>query len=193
MFVIALMVVFIALTSFQPTIQAASNEEWKVIESKTTSDVNKPWTITLSKEVDATSVKANENVYVMTDLNEKKAVQTEVSGNTVKVIPSSSYETGKTYELFILDTVKSKKGTSLKTTKFKFSLNAEQGSADVKITKPGVYGGTSANPKVYTGDVYVESDGVSVKHAGITGNLIVTNAVGEGEVTLDTVTVKGET
>jgi hypothetical protein len=57
---------------------------------------------------------------------------------------------------------------------------------------PGVYGSEEEITEI-TGNVIISSDGVTLKNTIIHGNLYLSSGIGEGDVTLDTVTVNGRT
>ena len=59
--------------------------------------------------------------------------------------------------------------------------------------KAGTYGGATASEKeTVQGDVIINAAGVNLQNLVVEGNLIIDKAVGEGEVSLKNVTVKGE-
>lgn len=66
--------------------------------------------------------------------------------------------------------------------------------AEVKgiFEKAGVYG-PEAGTQTITGDVWIKAPGVTLQNMTITGNLYITEEVGEGDVTLNKVTVAGDT
>jgi hypothetical protein len=57
--------------------------------------------------------------------------------------------------------------------------------------KPGTYGPTSGSEKI-SQDVTITTSGVTLQNLTIDGNLIIDEAVGDGDVTLNNVTVTGE-
>src|SRR5665647_2013852 len=61
-----------------------------------------------------------------------------------------------------------------------------------KLDKAGSYGPSTGNQAV-TGDVTISASGVTLQNATISGDLLISDAVGSGEVTLNNVTVKGTT
>lgn len=169
---------------------AFAEENWIEIDSKNETDVNKPWTITFSEEVDQESV-TDSNIYIEQSNGEKIAInQPEITGNKIIISPKESYKVGNTYTMYILSSIESIDGEYLVgNTKFTFSITSPStGNSDVQITEPGEYGNTT-----YNGDVTISSAGVTLKNAVIKGDLIVAESVGEGEVYFDYVTVEGET
>ncbi len=60
------------------------------------------------------------------------------------------------------------------------------------IDKAGVYGSADKSETI-EGDVIIASDGVTLQNTVITGDLIVAREVGDGDVTLKKITVKGTT
>ncbi|WP_268957809.1 S-layer homology domain-containing protein [Paenibacillus albicereus] len=69
---------------------------------------------------------------------------------------------------------------------------AEARSGAASYAKAGVYGPASGQSEV-KGDVRVEAGGVSLRNLRVRGDLIVTEAVGEGDVTLSGIQVDGKT
>ncbi|QGU00318.1 hypothetical protein SYNTR_1724 [Candidatus Syntrophocurvum alkaliphilum] len=59
------------------------------------------------------------------------------------------------------------------------------------INKAGTYGPEEGNKK-FDGDVYIKADQVILQNVTITGDLTIAEEVGEGEVTLNNVTVEGD-
>ncbi|MCM3162607.1 hypothetical protein [Metabacillus litoralis] len=61
------------------------------------------------------------------------------------------------------------------------------------ITLAGTYGPETGNPLVVEGDLVVKSQDVTLRNIVIEGNLLIAEEVGEGDVTLQGVTVEGTT
>ncbi|WP_078431825.1 FIVAR domain-containing protein [Metabacillus halosaccharovorans] len=61
------------------------------------------------------------------------------------------------------------------------------------ITAEGTYGQETGDPLVVEGDLVVKSQNVTLKNMIIKGNLLIAEEVGEGDVTLQGVTVEGTT
>ncbi|OQA08604.1 MAG: Endo-1,4-beta-xylanase A precursor [Firmicutes bacterium ADurb.Bin373] len=59
-----------------------------------------------------------------------------------------------------------------------------------KISKAGTYGPATGNQAI-SGDVTISASGVTLQNATVSGDLTITDAVGNGDVTLKNVTVKG--
>lgn len=59
--------------------------------------------------------------------------------------------------------------------------------------KPGTYGGPSDGSQIVNGNVVISVPGVTLQNMTITGDLLLTDGVGEGDVTLRGVVVKGKT
>ncbi|MGF7184916.1 hypothetical protein GGQ84_001001 [Desulfitispora alkaliphila] len=60
------------------------------------------------------------------------------------------------------------------------------------LDKAGTYG-PAEEASIFEGDVYIKLDQVVLENVNITGDLIIAEEVGEGDVTLNNVTVKGDT
>jgi len=107
----------------QPTTFSA--DSWTDIKSRTTADLEKPWTITFSKEVSEASI-TNNNLYVE-DVNGKGIPITwEVDKKEVTVLPVTPYANHATYQLKILSTVKSKDDKELAgNVRFEFRTQAQ--------------------------------------------------------------------
>lgn len=67
----------------------------------------------------------------------------------------------------------------------------EKLSTTTAYDKPGIYGPSSGSETI-SQDVIITSTGVTLQNLTIGGNLIIDKAVGDGEVTLNNVTVTGE-
>ncbi|SES10270.1 Uncharacterized conserved protein YfaP, DUF2135 family [Gracilibacillus ureilyticus] len=73
-----------------------------------------------------------------------------------------------------------------------FELINPNDSIPSEINAPGEYGPASSVETI-NGDVTINSPGVTLSNVHITGNLVLAEGIGEGEVTLNNVTVDGET
>jgi len=72
-------------------------------------------------------------------------------------------------------------------------INPEEAQANLVIDKAGTYGGTEVDYQMEKGNVTVNVADVTLKNMVIDGDLILAEGIGEGEVTLENVTVKGDT
>lgn len=72
-------------------------------------------------------------------------------------------------------------------------INPEEAQANLVIDKAGTYGGTEVDYQMEKGNVTVNVADVKLKNMVIDGDLILAEGIGEGEVTLENVTVKGDT
>ena len=105
------------------SLAAAETNEWKTIESKSTDDTHKEWTITFSHDVDETSVKANDNVYVKNAKGDIVLIETVITGNEVIISSDMPYEVNESYTLYIESSIQStSKKNLIKNTKFEFDV-----------------------------------------------------------------------
>lgn len=72
-------------------------------------------------------------------------------------------------------------------------INPGEVQANLVIDKAGTYGGTEVDYQMEKGNVTVNVADVTLKNMVIDGDLILAEGIGEGEVTLENVTVKGDT
>ena len=72
-------------------------------------------------------------------------------------------------------------------------INPGEAKANLVIYKAGTYGGTEVDYQMEKGNVTVNVADVTLKNMVIDGDLILAEGIGEGEVTLENVTVKGDT
>lgn len=72
-------------------------------------------------------------------------------------------------------------------------INPGEAKANLVIDKAGTYGGTEVDYQMEKGNVTVNVADVTLKNMVIDGDLILAEGIGEGEVTLENVTVKGDT
>lgn len=72
-------------------------------------------------------------------------------------------------------------------------INPGEVQANLVIDKAGTYGGTEVDYQMEKGNVTVNVADVKLKNMVIDGDLILAEGIGEGEVTLENVTVKGDT
>lgn len=72
-------------------------------------------------------------------------------------------------------------------------INPGEAKANLVIDKAGTYGGTEVDYQMVKGNVTVNVADVTLKNMVIDGDLILAEGIGEGEVTLENVTVKGDT
>lgn len=72
-------------------------------------------------------------------------------------------------------------------------INPGEAQANLVIDKAGTYGGTEVDYQMEKGNVTVNVADVTLKNMVIDGDLILAEGIGEGEVTLENVTVKGDT
>lgn len=97
-----------ALQTFNSSLEA--KDAWA---TKKTTDARKPWTITLSKELENTA--ANKAAIQVHDMfGEKLAVTTEINGKKLIITPTGDYKPGVPYTLLISKTLKSVDGKALK-------------------------------------------------------------------------------
>ena len=68
----------------------------------------------------------------------------------------------------------------------------ERGSAERKLDQAGTYGPASGTETV-AGNVTISAAGVTLRNTTIAGNLLLAEGIGDGDVHLDNVTVKGST
>lgn len=99
-----------ALQAFNTSLE--SKAAWSK-ESKKTTDVRKPWTVTLSKEIENTA--ANRAAIQVHDMfGEQLAVTTEINGKKVIITPTGDYKPAVPYTLLISKALKSIDGKALK-------------------------------------------------------------------------------
>ncbi|WP_313016318.1 S-layer homology domain-containing protein [Acetoanaerobium noterae] len=72
-------------------------------------------------------------------------------------------------------------------------INPGEAKANLVIDNAGTYGGTEVDYQMVKGTVTVNVADVTLKNMVIDGDLILAEGIGEGEVTLENVTVKGDT
>ena len=82
-------------------------------------------------------------------------------------------------------------GSSLRLEEIQIKI-VKKNDDGVVFDQPGVYDHKTGHEKIQ-GDAIVKSKDVILKNVSIDGDLIIDKAVGEGDVTLDNVTVSGET
>ncbi|WOV84744.1 Ig-like domain-containing protein [Sporosarcina jeotgali] len=107
------------LGGLAPAVSAAIPTWSEPIAPKTTTDVNKAWTVTYSDTIDASTVTAD-NVRVVTESGAPVKTDAVVEGKTIRVVPVASYAPGK-YLLYVGPGIHSKKG-ELQKADIKFSF-----------------------------------------------------------------------
>lgn len=113
------MAILLVLLVLQYPIAEAATTEWsEEIQQKSTTDSNKPWTITFSQNIDEKTV-SDENVKVTDAKGNAVLTAWKVKDNKITVTPKSSYDAG-TYYLYV--------GPNIQ------SVNNKQQKANIKFT-----------------------------------------------------------
>lgn len=105
-------------------IPSLAAEQWIEYPENSTSDVNKVWTVTLSKAVNPQTVTEN-NVYVERKDGTRVATKVNVVDAKMIVAPQEPYTKGESYTLYLLSSIQSISGYALPNTKFQFTIVAE--------------------------------------------------------------------
>ncbi|MCP1143693.1 DUF5050 domain-containing protein [Lysinibacillus endophyticus] len=135
----------------------AAEQQWVEISSKSTTDLNKPWTITFSKDVDKSSVNLS-TLYVVDSKGLILEVNTPVvNGNQIVVTPKHSYIAGETYTLY-LKNIKSSSGETLKDTKFNFTVLETNNAPKLVKEIPNQSTTVGENLTINLGDYFVDTD-----------------------------------
>ncbi|WP_199615434.1 S-layer homology domain-containing protein [Paenibacillus alkalitolerans] len=112
------------------------------------------------------------------------------AGTNTVVLTTSPQTVGQTYKLSYNgeDTGKTfvGKATALS------AIDASTYTGSFTVTKAGTFGPASGTAKI-DGNLYVEAADVVLQNTVITGNLVLGEQIGEGDVTLKKVTVNGQT
>lgn len=99
-------------------------EHWSEWPNKETNDLNKIWTIQLNQKVEVASIK-EDTIFVVDENNKKIEIfmKFEEGGKNILIEPKVPYEIGKTYSLYIFDSLKNEIGNLLENpVKMKFNI-----------------------------------------------------------------------
>lgn len=125
--------------------------DWLIQASKTTSNVDKVWTVTFSSDINEVSV-GPKSVYVQDAAGQNVKVETNVNGKVMKVIPTSSYSVGNTYTLYLGADLKSVSDKAIKN-KVKFQFTIKSSMTNKSIVIDGINAnGVVADDVTYTVD-----------------------------------------
>jgi hypothetical protein len=116
---------------------------------------------------------------------------TEIKAGTTDVVLTTSLQNaGQLYKLSYggADTGKTFEGAATTLT----SVEAQEYAEDYQIVQEGTYG-PGSGLATFKGDLFIAGPGITLQNVLIEGNLIIGSAVGEGDLTLNTVEVKGDT
>ncbi|RIJ69380.1 Ig-like domain-containing protein [Rummeliibacillus sp. POC4] len=125
-FLLAFLLPFSSSFTYAAQSGSTTSVAWTQLETKTTTDVNKEWSIKFSLNLDPTSVDKN-NVYVKDSNGNLVETKLSVANDIVKIIPTTSYQVGKKYSVYIGPDIQSTKGKILKTN-VKFDFTVESGT-----------------------------------------------------------------
>lgn len=104
-------------------------EGWGNVKEIT--DTKKSWTVTMSKALDSASA-IKDNIFITDEENNSIGIEISLlgDGKSIKITPTSDYEIGKTYRLYISNKLKSKDGKAVKKAKlFTFKVVSQAGKS----------------------------------------------------------------
>lgn len=180
-----------SLTIFGMTMLLATEDAYAsnvmTMQTKTTTDVNKAWTITFSDAVDAETV--TEDSITITDEHEEEVALQNISVNdeTIIVTAAEAYEIG-TYVMNIDAAITSTTGEALaEAVRFEFTVSPHN-EEDVVFGEAGTFGDDT-----YLGNVTITESNTTLQNAVVEGDLTIAASVADGEVYLENVEVLGRT
>ncbi|WP_186278782.1 DUF5050 domain-containing protein [Lysinibacillus sp. BW-2-10] len=101
----------------------AAELQWTEMPNQVTTDVNKTWTMTLSKEVNPQSVSATSVLLKGSNGQPLERITQVINGNQIVIKPKHAYTAGNSYTIY-LNGIKSTTGKKLKNTKFSFNVQS---------------------------------------------------------------------
>ena len=84
-----------------------NDEQVKECDNAIEAPLNKTWTIKFNKDVDRDSINES-SIYILDDKGQKLAIDYDIKGSQVKLIPKMNYLANKEYKIYITNLVSSK-------------------------------------------------------------------------------------
>lgn len=106
---------FQELTQVYPTAKSVNDNDFVLLKQLDNVELDKNWTINLKDSVDEKSLD-NSTIFILDESNQRVAINTSLNPNNNKQIivkPINSYQSGKTYRLYITKDIKSTKHQNL--------------------------------------------------------------------------------